>query len=135
MKNIFFKLIAGISGILILVILIVFLQFYLAGKKAENYVGDFQPDISQLKDGKYHGTFSFIGDVKAEIQFEITKGKLMEYDFIELTGTPGYGADYAVKTQIDAKKNLTFNAATGATITSNFAKAAIRDAIKKGPLR
>lgn len=131
--NIFFKLIAGIAGLLLTGILIIFLIFYLAGRKAENEANHFQPDITKLKDGTYHGSFSFLGDVKAELEFEIIQGKLVEYHFLKLTGTPGYGADYAVKTQLDARKNLNFDAATGATITSNFAKAAIRDAIEKGP--
>ncbi len=131
--NIFLKLTTGLTGLLLMVILVVFLVFYLAGKKAENEVNHFEPDITKLKDGKYHGSYSFLGSVKAELEFEIMQGKLVEYHFIKLTGTPGYGADYTVKTQIDARKNLNFDAATGATITTNFAKAAIRDAIEKGP--
>ncbi len=131
--NTFLKLIAGISGLIVVAIAAVFLIFYLAGRKAENDVKYFEPDITKLQDGIYHGSFSFLGSVKAELNFEIRQGKLVAYNFIVLNGTPGYGADYAVKTQIDARKNLTFDAATGATITSNFAKAAIRDAIEKGP--
>ena len=131
--KIFFKLILGITGILLLIIIISFLIFYLSGRNAKIFLGDFQPQISQLKDGIYHGTFSYLGDAKAEIRFEIMEGKLVAYEFIELTSTPGYGADYTVKTQIDSKKNLTFDAASGATITSNFAKAAIKDAIENGP--
>ncbi len=131
--KIFTRLIVGITGIILLIILFLFLIFYLSGKKAEKFNGDFQPDISQLKDGKYHGAFSYFGDEKAEIRFEIIRGKLVACEFLELTSTPGYGAAYTVKTQIDSKKNLTFDAATGATITSNFAKAAIKDAIENGP--
>lgn len=133
--NTFLKLIAGFAGILLMVILIVYIIFYLAGKKAENEVSQFKPELTKLKDGKYHGSFSFLGDVKAEMEFEIMQGELVEYKFFKLTSTPGYGADYAVKTQIDSRKNLNFDAATGATITSNFAKAAIRNAIENGPLR
>jgi len=135
MSNTILKVIAAISGIALLIILVIFLLFYLAGRKAENFVDGFQPDISRLEDGRYQGNFAFFGNTKAEISFEIMQGKLVEYEITKLTGTPGYGADYAVKTQINARKDLNFDAATGATITSNFAKAAIRDAIEKGPRR
>jgi uncharacterized protein with FMN-binding domain len=133
--NFIYKIIAGISGAILIVILVAFLIFYLAGVKAENFVGDFQPDISQLQDGRYHGTFSYLGNTKAEIEFEIREGKLVDPQIILLSSTPGYGADYGIKTQINSKKTLNFNAVSGATITSNFARAAIRNAINEGPVK
>jgi len=131
--NFFLKLMAGIFGLLLAIILAMVLLFFLAGKKAGQEVNHFQVDISRMKDGRYQGSFSFLGSVKAEVEFEVRQGKLVEYQFLKLTETPGYGADYAVKAQIDARKDLNFDAATGATITSNFARAAIRDAVENGP--
>ncbi len=106
-------------------------NFYLAGYQAKKAVKGFHPDMTRISDGHYHGTFSFLGNVKAEIRFEVVRGKVVNYRFEKLTGTPGYGADYAVGVQIDRAKSLDFEAASGATVTSNFAKAAIRDALEK----
>jgi uncharacterized protein with FMN-binding domain len=132
--NFSIKLMAGLFGLLLVTILTLFLLLHLAGRKADHAVNHFQVDISRMKDGRYHGSFSFLGRMDAEVEFEIRQGKLVEYQFLKLTGTPGYGADYAVTAQIDARKDLNFDAASGATITSNFARAAIRDAVENGPV-
>ena len=105
----------------------------MAGRAAQNSVGNFIPDQSTLSDGKYQGEFSYLsGHIGAEVSFEIKNGKLWLIKFDKLYGTTFTGSAQKVYFAIDDNKNLNFDAISGATITSNLAKAAIKDAINKG---
>jgi len=130
--NIFLYLL-GLIAVLIVVSLI---MFNIAGKRANSYIGDFRPDVSSLKDGTYKGSYSYLIErVGAKITFDVNQGKLGKYQFEKLYGTLGYGAPNSVKAQIDLRRNLDFDAVSGATVTSNFAKAAIKNAIDNGPIK
>lgn len=122
-------------ALLAVIIMAALISFNMAGKNAGKYVGEFQPMISQIEDGQYEGEYSaFINKVGAKISFKIKDGELVHYQFEKLYGTIGYGAPQNVKAAIDQKEDLNFDAISGATVTSNFAKAAIKNALQKGPV-
>jgi len=107
----------------------------LAGKNAAEFIGDFKPVMKEIENGKYEGEYSFLLDkIGAEISFEVKEGRLVNYEFGRLYSTIGYGAFENVRSQIDKNNDLNFDAVSGATITSNFAKAAIKNALEKGPV-
>ena len=131
-----YKVLTVLFGILVAGVLGLTILFYMAGNAAERKVGNFIPASTQLADGKYHGEFSYLGGhISADVSFEIRNGKLWLIRFDKLYGTPIFGAAQKVYFAIDDSKNLNFDAVTGATITSNLAKAAIKDAIEKGPIK
>jgi uncharacterized protein with FMN-binding domain len=73
--------------------------------------------------------------VGAKISFNVKDGELVLYNFERLYGTIGYGAPQNVKSGIDQKEDLNFDAVSGATVTSNLARAAIKNALEKGPVK
>jgi uncharacterized protein with FMN-binding domain len=129
------KTLLYILGILALIIIASLLSFNMAGRNAGKYVAEFQPMMSQIEDGRYAGEYStIIRKVGAEISFRIKDGKLINFQFGKLYGTIGYGAPENVKSGIDQKEDLNFDSISGATVTSNFAKAAIKNALERGPI-
>ena len=119
----------------IVLIIAAFIMFNLAGQNAEEYIGDFEPIMSEIKDGTYQGAYSSIFEkFGANISFTVKKGQLIHFHFDHLYGTMGYGGPENVEMQIDQKEDLNFDAISGATITSNLAKAAIKNALDNGPV-
>jgi uncharacterized protein with FMN-binding domain len=129
------KILLYILGILAVIIVASLLSFNMAGRNAGKYIGEFQPRMSQIKDGQYEGEYStIISKVGAKISFKIKDGELIRFQFEKLYGTIGYGAPQNIKAGIDQKEDLNFDSISGATVTSNFAKAAIKNALEKGPV-
>lgn len=123
-----------ILGIVAVMILAALVSFNMAGSSAGKYVGDFQPKMSQIEDGQYEGEYSALfNKVGAKISFKIKDGELVRYNFEKLYGTVGYGAPQNVKSGIDQKEDLNFDSISGATVTSNLARAAIKNALENGP--
>ena len=128
------KIILSLLGAVAVSITAALLSFNLAGRNAGKYVGEFQPEMSRIEDGQYEGEYStVISRVGAKISFKIKDGELIHYQFDKLYGTIGYGAPQNIKAGIDQKEDLNFDSISGATVTSNFAKAAIKNALEKGP--
>ncbi len=122
-------------GAIAVFITVALLSFNLTGRNAGEYVGEFQPMMSQIEDGYYEGEYStFISKVGAKISFKIEDGELIHYQFEKLYGTIGYGAPQNIKAGINQKEDLNFDSISGATVSSNFAKAAIKNALEKGPV-
>jgi len=110
------------------------MAFNLTGKNAAEYIGEFRPEMSQIEDGIYEGEYNaLVHKIGANISFEIKDGKLVNYNFDKLYGTIGYYAPENVRSQIDQRDDLDFEAVSGATVTSNLAKAAIKNALESGP--
>jgi uncharacterized protein with FMN-binding domain len=129
------KILLYILGILAVIIVASLLSFNMAGRNAGKYIGEFQPRMSQIEDGQYEGEYStIISKVGAKISFKIKDGELIRFQFEKLYGTIGYGAPQNIKAGIDQKEDLNFDSISGATVTSNFAKAAIKNALEKGPV-
>ena len=130
------KILLYILGIGAIIILAGLLSFNMAGRNAGKYVGEFQPRMLQIEDGQYEGEYSAIfNKVGAKISFKVKDGELVHYNFERLYGTIGYGAPQNVKSVIDQKEDLNFDAVSGATVTSNLARAAIKNALEKGPVK
>ena len=129
------KVLLYILGILAVFIMAGLLSFNMAGRNAGKYIGEFQPVLSRIENGQYEGEYStIISKVGAKISFKIKDGELIHYQFEKLYGTFGYGAPQSIKAGIDQKEDLNFDSISGATVTSNFAKAAIKNALEKGPV-
>lgn len=130
MKTIFLS----ILGIIVVLLITVLILFNLAGGDAAETVGEFVPDMSAIRDGNYEGEYNYLFDkLGATVRFEVRNGRLLDCEFGQLFGTVGYGAAETIQAEIDQRKSLDFEAISGATMTSNFAKAAIRNALDKGP--
>ena len=130
------KILLYILGIGAIIILAGLLSFNMAGRNAGKYVGEFQPRMLQIEDGQYEGEYSAIfNKVGAKISFKVKDGELVHYNFERLYGTIGYGGPQNVKSGIDQKEDLNFDAVSGATVTSNLARAAIKNALEKGPVK
>lgn len=129
------KVLLYILGIVAVIIMAGLLSFNMAGRNAGKYVGEFQPMMSQIEDGLYEGEYStLISKVGAKISFKIKDGELVHFQFEKLYGTIGYGAPQNIKSGIDQKEDLNFDSISGATVTCNFARAAIKNALEKEPV-
>jgi uncharacterized protein with FMN-binding domain len=123
-----------IIAVIIIFIIGTFILFTTAGNNAAEYVGRFKPDMSQIEDGSYEGAYSSIFDkFGAKITFDVKDGQLKHFHFDQLFGTIGYGGSESVIMKINEQKDLNFDVISGATITSNLAKAAIKTALENGP--
>lgn len=130
MKTIVLYVLAAVALVLVGVLVV----FNLAGRDAAKYTGEFVPDMSEIMDGNYEGEYHFLLDkLGAMVRFEVKNRKLLHCEFDQLFGTIGYGAPETIQANISQRKNLDFDAISGATMTSNFAKAAIRNALENGP--
>lgn len=101
--------------------------------KAQEYTEDFNPATSKLKDGIYKGHFRFFLITFSKVEFEIETGKVKSIDFKKMFHSPGSLYKKDIEFQIKRRKLLEVDAITGATRTSNFAKAAIKDATENNP--
>jgi uncharacterized protein with FMN-binding domain len=125
-----------LTGAVIVVALVAgYIGFEVMGRQAENAVGDFKPDTAALYDGVYSGEYiAFDAFTAAEVEFDIENGRLSAIEFSRLLQTPGHDASEEVRGRISESGDLRFDTVTGATRTSGFAKAAIKDAIETGPI-
>jgi uncharacterized protein with FMN-binding domain len=133
-KSIMLKTALYIIGLVAIFILGGLLMFNMAGKKALKYVGEFEPDLTQIENGTYTGEYSsFVKKIGSKITFKVKDGRLMHYEFETLYGTIGYGGPERVISRIAQGNDLDFDTVSGATVTSNLAKAAIKNALENGP--
>ncbi len=100
------------------------------GKQAREYVGDFKPDVSELSDGTYKGTYDISkSKTGAEIEFTIESQRVTSLTVIKVHHTPLFPASKKIKRKIENDRNLNFDAITGATNSSNLLRAAIKNAL------
>lgn len=128
------KIFLYLLGVTAIMIMAGLLTFNMAGRNAGKYVGEFQPRMSQIEDGQYEGEYSALfNQLGAKISFKVKNGELVHYNFEKLYGTIGYGAPQNIKSGIDQKEDLNIDSISGATVTCNFARAAIKNALENGP--
>jgi uncharacterized protein with FMN-binding domain len=121
-------------AVIIIFVIGIFILFNTAGKNAADYIGDFKPEMSQIDDGTYRGSYSSILEkFGAKITFTVKDGELTNFHFDQLYGTIGYGGPENVIMKIDQQEDLHFDGISGATVTSNLARAAIKNALENGP--
>ena len=132
-------IVISVTGFIIIVFVVIsiataFQIFYRIGKKADKYVNGYVPDTKLLFDGVYRGSFNAIGSVQAAvIEFTINKGLVESFNFHKILSTPGNNADKVILMDIRNNGQLNFDAVTGASRTTSFTRAAIKDAIENGP--
>ncbi len=87
-------LVTTIFGIVcVFVVIAGYIGFEVAGRQAENAVGDFKPGTAGLYDGVYSGEYKVFGAFTgAVVEFEINDGELISIDFPRLLQTPGHNA-------------------------------------------
>lgn len=101
-----------------------------ANQQAKEFVQDFKPKTAQLPDGTYHGKYKAFGIITmAKVEFIVQNGFIITIEFKKMFHSPGSPYKENIENQIKQTKRLEVNAITGATRSSNFAKAAIKDAI------
>jgi len=102
-----------------------------ANEDANQYIERFEPVTSRLPNGVYKGKFkAFKIITMSKVEFEIENGLLKNIDFIRITHFPGNAYKEDIENQIRNTGQLEVNAISGATRTSNFAKAAIKNAVE-----
>ncbi len=101
-----------------------------ANENAQMYTQHFNPVTSKLSDGIYVGKFKMLKIFTlSNIEFEIKNGVVKQLTIKKLFHSPGSPYKEEIENQINKTKKLEVNAISGATRTSNFAKAAIKSAI------
>lgn len=106
----------------------------IANKKAQDYTFNFTPNINYLQDGNYQGSYRFIGISLAEICFTLNNNELSFVEIPKLFQTPGSLYKKEIQNKLQLNKSLDLDAISGATRTSNFVKAAIKDAIENSKI-
>ena len=101
-----------------------------AGHKAALAAADSSWEQTIPDDGHYTGTYRLFGVKTACVQFNIRDRNLQTFGIGNLVTTPGHGVKSEIMDQIKINKNLRFDAVSGATISSQFVKAAITNAVK-----
>ncbi|MCK5171705.1 MAG: FMN-binding protein [Bacteroidales bacterium] len=107
-----------------------------ANENARQYVESFNPASSNLSNGTYKGKFkAFKILTLSKVEFVIEDGLVKSIDFIRMFHSPGNPCKEEIENQIKQTQRLEVDAITGATRTSNFAKAAIKAAIKNREIK
>jgi uncharacterized protein with FMN-binding domain len=107
-----------------------------ANQQAKEYVENFEPKTSQLPNGFYVGKFkAFRLITMSKVEFTVQNGEIKNIEFKKMFHSPGSPYKESIENQIKQSKQLEINAITGATRSSNFAKAAIKHAIHHTKLK
>jgi len=103
----------------------------IANQNASDYIQNFRPKTSSLPDGIYAGKYkAYKLFTMSKVKFKIKNGIILDISINKLFHTPGSVYKDDIENKIKQNKILDINAITGATRTSNFAKAAIKNAIE-----
>lgn len=103
-----------------------------ANHQAEKYIKNFSAESSRLSDGNYQGKFKIFNLITlSHVEFSIQNKKVEKLKFKKMFHTPGYLSKKDIEAKIKNTHQLELDAITGATRTSNFAKAAIKNAIAR----
>lgn len=100
------------------------------GVKAYRVIQHHTYNEDTLTEGKYNGSFEAYNVKFAEINFSLDNGKVKEFKIPTLIHAPWINVKTSIIDTITKKDTLDFDAISGATGTSLYVKAAIRDAIK-----
>lgn len=100
------------------------------GVKAYRVIQHHTYNEDTLTEGKYNGSFEAYNVKFAEVNFSLDNGKVKEFKIPTLIHAPWINVKTSIIDTITKKDTLDFDAISGATGTSLYVKAAIRDAIK-----
>lgn len=87
-------------------------------------------EIAEVADGKYKG-YSEAGPVKAEVSVQVKEGKLENIELIRHERGLGGKAEKIIETIVE-ENNVDVDAVSGATLSSEVIKNAVRNALSKG---
>lgn len=105
-----------------------------SGAGARSFVGDFVPQIKQMREGAYRGEYQLLGLMTAAtVSFHVDSGRALDVRLERLAHSPGHESAKAIRTAVQASDDLLFDGVSGATLSSDFARAAIRVAVENGP--
>jgi uncharacterized protein with FMN-binding domain len=103
----------------------------IANENAQLYIQNFTPTTSSLPDGNYKGKYkAFKLFTMSKVEFKVQNGIIIDISIDKLFHTPGSAYKNDIEKKIKQNKILEIDAVTGATRTSNFARAAIKNAIE-----
>lgn len=100
-----------------------------ANKKAQEFISNYTVNTNELSDGLYKGKFKYLLFTMAEIEFTIKNGLATDIQLRKLFQTPGSLYKNEIEHRFNEDQTIELDAISGATRTSNFAKAAIKNAI------
>jgi len=103
--------------------------------KAEEYIRNFNPSQVTIQDGEYQGKFKVFAITVSSVKLTISEGKVSGIEFRRMMQSPGTSYKQDIEQSYLNNKNLDLDAITGATRTSNFAKAAIKNALENNTLK
>ena len=83
-----------------------------------------------LTEGKYNGSFEAYNIKFAEVHFSLDNGEVRDFKIPALIHAPWVNVKKSIINTITKKDTLDFDVISGATGTTLYIKAAIRDAIK-----
>jgi len=102
-----------------------------ADNKAKDYIEDFNVKSVYVPDGECSSNFKVLGVFAvAKVKFVIEKSHIKEISFKRVLHSPGKNYENDIEKKVLENKDLELDAITGATRTSNFAKAAIKNALE-----
>jgi len=102
-----------------------------ADNKAKDYIEDFNVSSLHVPDGEYSGNFKIFGVFAvAKVTFVMENSRIKEISFKRILHSPGKNYEIDIEKKILDNQDLELDAITGATRTSNFAKAAIKNALE-----
>lgn len=110
--------------------------FMFSSKKAKQYSVENHTEIIDAKSGVYSGEYKFTDFiVLAKIQFEVIEGKITNIQLKKLANTRTHKCENELIQRIENCQQIDFDAISGATGTSNFAKAALANAFVKDNIK
>ncbi|MDK2978832.1 MAG: hypothetical protein PWP52_1546 [Bacteroidales bacterium] len=102
-----------------------------ANDQANTLAKNFYLNTSNLADGFYQGKFKIFKLITlSHVEFTIKNHTVENLEFKRMFYMPGYLSKKDIEENLKNAQNLALDALTGATRPSNFAKAAIIDAIE-----
>ncbi|HRW63325.1 MAG TPA: FMN-binding protein [Bacteroidales bacterium] len=128
-KPILYFLVFSISFFMAILLSRTFIVY--ADNKAKDYIEDFNVSSLHVPDGEYSGNFKIFGVFAvAKVTFVMENSRIKEISFKRILHSPGKNYEIDIEKKILDNQDLELDAITGATRTSNFAKAAIKNALE-----
>lgn len=117
--------------LIFIIIVVVAIYFYYnnVGKTARIYVDDYIVVLDSTNHGTYMGVYeAWPGITAASVSFSVDSGKLVQFDVIKVFTIMGGGVEDSIASVVEESGELDFDAISGATHSSYFIKAAIKNA-------
>jgi len=114
-------------GTILLFVVYIFTQK--TGVKAYQIIQETKITGDSIPSGNYSGHFQAYNITFAEVQFSLDSGRIKNFTIPTLLKAPWIDVEQALADSIEHQNKLEFDAISGATRTSLYVKAAIRNAV------